>query len=77
MKLGMFEIQHKKEKDFKQNQDFRKYYPDAVIQKLVIIRNSVKKKKERNVQKQDYRNYFPDDVLQLIVLFFLNTDKLP
>ena len=58
----MFEIQHKKEKDFKQNQDFRKYYPDAVIQKLVIIRNSVKKN-ERKVQKQDYRNYFPDAVI--------------
>ena len=65
----MFKIQHKKEKDFKQNQDFRKYYPYAVIQKLVIIRNSVKKN-ERNVQKQDYRNYFPDAVIQLIFLFF-------
>ena len=43
----MFVIQHKKEKDFKQYQDFRKYYPDAVIQKLVIIRNSVKKMREK------------------------------
>ena len=42
--------------------DYRKYFPDAVIQKLDILRNSAHE--GETLYKTDYRKYFPDAVIQ-------------
>ena len=48
-----FEIQHIKEKLYIKP-DCRKYYPDAVIQKLNIIRNSAKEGEKRSETRLSY-----------------------
>ena len=52
--LMFFEIQHKKEKKLYVKPDCRKYYPDAVKQKLNMIRNSAKECEKRSETRLPY-----------------------